>query len=213
MAEAGGSVHPWGKRIFVKQRQKARPYIKAGKRDHPVPGGQAFIRLPREPRLTFDHQPGAGNIQKSRCRDLMPKGEEAMGAFWLNPVFSLERLGEVNHEDPALTGLVCYQSYSVGTYVDCRNRCDINIQRGPAQATFGLWRPLAGLPPEEDPAYRAGTMVTVDTDGRRGNPAFSHPDAFLPHPNSRILRVSRGPTGYILFQDYMNCNGGKQRDQ
>lgn len=75
---------------------------------------------------------------------------------------------EVNYEDVAFTGLVCYQSYSVGTYVDAGTPIDIKVSIGPADLTYG-YNANVESPALEDPAFVAGTPVTVilsTADGR-----------------------------------------------
>lgn len=75
---------------------------------------------------------------------------------------------EVNYEDAAFTGLVCYQSYSVGTYVDAGTPIDIKVSIGPADLTYG-YNANVESPALEDPAFVAGTPVTVilsTADGR-----------------------------------------------
>ena len=67
---------------------------------------------------------------------------------------------EVNYEDPAFTGLVCYQSYSVGDYVDPGTAVDIKISKGPMDVTYGFNANVES-PILEDPAFISGTVVTV----------------------------------------------------
>lgn len=67
---------------------------------------------------------------------------------------------EVNHEDPAYTGLVCSQSYSVGTYVELGTAIDIEVSVGPENARFS-YNASIDSPALEDPQYKAGTSTQV----------------------------------------------------
>ena len=66
---------------------------------------------------------------------------------------------ETPHEDPALAGMVCYQSYSVGSYVDKGTPVDLRISTGPSQLTYKYAEGITA--PTEDPSYQNGMQVTV----------------------------------------------------
>lgn len=71
---------------------------------------------------------------------------------------------EVNNEDPALEGCVCYQSYSVGSYVEPGTAIDLQVSIGPKQATYSFNGSIEAPSAEEDPEYRDGLSVTVTID-------------------------------------------------
>ncbi len=189
-----------GKSGFVVNKTESHdPYIKAGNviTQSPAAGSKA----PKGTTVTLTISLGP-EISKVQVPDLMAKGEEEAMALLVESGLQLGAVGEVNHEDPALTGLVCYQSYSVGTYVDAGTVVDINISLGPAQATYRFMEAIAGPTPEEDPAYRAGTMVTVTLMADDGTQLLSTQTASFPIEQQNITGI-KSPTGYILFQ-YMN---------
>ncbi len=66
---------------------------------------------------------------------------------------------ETPHEDPALAGMVCYQSYSVGSYVDKDTPVDLRISTGPSQKTYKYSEGITA--PTEDASYQSGMQVTV----------------------------------------------------
>lgn len=66
---------------------------------------------------------------------------------------------ETPHEDPALAGMVCYQSYSVGSYVDKGTPVDLRISMGPSQLTYKYSEGITA--PTEEPSYQNGMQVTV----------------------------------------------------
>lgn len=71
---------------------------------------------------------------------------------------------EVNNEDPALEGCVCYQSYSVGSYVEPGTAIDLQVSIGPKLATYSFNGSIEAPSAEEDPEYRDGLSVTVTID-------------------------------------------------
>ena len=66
---------------------------------------------------------------------------------------------ETPHEDPNLAGMVCYQSYSVGSYVDKGTPVDLRISTGPSQTTYKYAEGITA--PTEEPSYQSGMQVTV----------------------------------------------------
>lgn len=66
---------------------------------------------------------------------------------------------ETPHEDPALADMVCYQSYSVGSYVDKGTPVDLRISTGPSQLTYKYSEGITA--PTEEPSYQNGMQVTV----------------------------------------------------
>lgn len=77
-------------------------------------------------------------------------------------------VSEVNNEDAALTGLVCYQSYSVGSYVESGTAIDLRVSIGPKQATYSYSGSISAPSIEEDPSYKDGINVTVTVDTADG---------------------------------------------
>jgi len=76
---------------------------------------------------------------------------------------------EVNNEDAALNGLICYQSYSVGSYVDAGTVVDMRLSIGPKAKTYSYNGSIAAPTAEEDPDYKDGIDVRVaitTSDGR-----------------------------------------------
>ena len=134
--------------------------------------------------------------------DLMGKSEEEATIMLLEAKLDMGVVTEVNHENPDLSGLVCYQSYSVGSYVEEGTKVDISISLGPAQATYKFTDSIAGPTAEEDPGYRSGTMVTVTLMADDGTQLYSTQTASFPVPQQNIAGIKVG-TGYVLFQ-YVN---------
>lgn len=67
---------------------------------------------------------------------------------------------EANYDDEAYNGLIFYQSYSVGTYVDEGTVIDLKVSVGPLEASYSF-NANVDSPALEDPSFVAGTDVTV----------------------------------------------------
>lgn len=84
---------------------------------------------------------------------------------------SVGNVTQTEHEDAALTDLVCYQSYSVGSYVDKGTSIDLKISTGPSQKTYRYAEGITA--PTEDPAYQSGMKVTVTLTTQDGTQLLS----------------------------------------
>lgn len=144
---------------------------------------------------------GAENA-KVKVPDVMGKGEEEAMSLLVEAGLQLGTVTEVNNEDPALAGLVCYQSYSVGAYVEPGTAVDIHISLGPTQATYRFSDSITPPSQEEDPGYRAGTLVTVTLMADDGTQLMSTQTSSFPIAAQNITGIQTD-TGYILFQ-YQN---------
>ncbi len=91
-----------------------------------------------------------------------------IGVSEMDAIATLTELGlsvasvtEVNNDDASLAGLVCYQSYSVGTYVDSGTTIDLRVSLGPKQSTYSFSGSIEPPSAEEDPDYKDGLNVVV----------------------------------------------------
>lgn len=139
---------------------------------------------------------------KVRVPDLMGKGEEEAMALLVESGLQLGVVSTVNNENAELTGLVCYQSYSVGSYIDAGTLVDISISLGPEQATYRFADSISAPTPEEDPHYKGGTMVTVTLMADDGTQLLSTQTTAFPVQQQNITGIKCN-TGYVLFQ-YVN---------
>ncbi len=140
--------------------------------------------------------------QMVRVPDLMGRDEEEAMAVLVEAGLQLGTVSEVNNENAALAGLVCYQSYSVGDSVEAGTKVDISISIGPAQATYKFTDTITAPTAEEDPAYRSGTLVTVTLMSDDGTQLLSTQSSSFPIQQQNISGI-KSPTGYILYQ-YVN---------
>lgn len=106
-------------------------------------------------------------------------------------------VGEVRNEDASLTGKVCYQSYSVGSYVDKGTAIDLEVSLGPEQGTYSYTGSINAPAVEEDPEYREGLTVTVTVDTADGVQLLNTSTASF--PISVNYTGIKSATGTITF--------------
>lgn len=82
------------------------------------------------------------------------------------------------NEDTSLIDKVCYQSYSVGSYVDKGTAVDLKISTGPANVTYRYSEGITA--PTEDPDYRSGMPVTVTVTTADGTQLLSTQTSSFP---------------------------------
>ena len=104
-------------------------------------------------------------------------------------------VSEVTNEDAALTDKVCYQSYSVGSYVDKRTAIDLKVSTGPEQVTYRYSEGITA--PTEDPDYKGGMAVTVTVTTADGTQLLSTQTSSF--PVSVNYTGIKSPTGVITF--------------
>ena len=76
--------------------------------------------------------------------------------------------------------LVCYQSYSVGSYVEAGTLVDIKISQGEEPKTYKFNSNIVAPTVDEDPAYKTGTSVKVVLTGSDGSVVFETETAGFP---------------------------------
>lgn len=199
MSEAEGVAALSQKGFIVNKTEGHDEYIKEGNIITQSP--EAGSKAPSGTTITIRISLGPENA-KVRVPDLMGKGEEEAMALLVESGLQLGVVSTVNNENVELTGLVCYQSYSVGSYVDAGTMVDISISLGPEQATYKFTDSISAPTPEEDPRYRGGTLVTVTLMADDGTQLLSTQTAAFPIQQQNITGIKCN-TGYILYQ-YVN---------
>lgn len=196
-AEAAATLSKSG--FVVNKTEDHDPYIKAGNIVTQTP--QAGSKAPAGTAVTIRISLGPEE-SKVRVPDIMGKDEQEAMAILVEAGLQMGVVSEVNHEDPALSGLVCYQSYSVGSYVEEGTQVDVSISVGPAQASYKFTDAISAPTPEEDPNYRSGTLVTVTLMADDGTQLLSTQTNSFPIQQQNIMGIKCN-TGYILYQ-YVN---------
>lgn len=196
-AEAVAALSQKG--FVVNKTEGYDEYIKEGNIITQSP--QAGSKAPSGTTVTIRISQGTENA-KVRVPDLMGKGEEEAMAMLIEAGLQMGAVSEVNHDDASLSGLVCYQSYSVGSYVEAGTSVDVSISLGPVQAAYKFTESISAPTAEEDPHYKSGTMVTVTLMADDGTQLLSTQTASFPIPQQNITGI-KCATGYILYQ-YVN---------
>ena len=196
-AEAAATLTKSG--FVVNKTEDHDPYIKAGNIVTQTP--QADSKAPAGTAVTIRISLGPEE-SKVRVPDIMGKDEQEAMAILVEAGLQMGVVSEVNHEDPALSGLVCYQSYSVGSYVEEGTLVDVSISVGPAQASYKFTDAISAPTPEEDPNYKSGTLVTVTLMADDGTQLLSTQTNSFPIQQQNIMGIKCN-TGYILYQ-YVN---------
>ena len=122
MSEAEGVAALSQKGFIVNKTEGHDEYIKEGNIITQSP--EAGSKAPSGTTITIRISLGPENA-KVRVPDLMGRGEEEAMAMLVEAGLQLGVVSTVNNENAELTGLVCYQSYSVGSYVDKGTAIDL----------------------------------------------------------------------------------------
>ena len=196
-AEAVSTLEQKG--FVVNKTEAFDQYIKEGSIVTQQP--EAETKAPAGTAVTICISKGPENT-KVRVPELMGKDEMEAMSLLVEAGLQMGVVSEVNHDDANLTGLVCYQSYSVGSYVEEGTIVDISISLGPVAATYRFTEGIAGPTAEEDPNYKSGTLVTVTLMAEDGTQLLSTQTNSFPLEQQNITGIQID-TGYVLFQ-YVN---------
>ncbi|MGN1148576.1 MAG: Stk1 family PASTA domain-containing Ser/Thr kinase, partial [Lachnospiraceae bacterium] len=92
--------------------------------------------------------------------NLLGVAEDEAVAKLIEAGLAIGSTSEVNSEEYE-AGLVCYQSYSYGSFVDPGTTVDMKVSLGPEAVTYKYNASIEGPTPEEAPDYVAGASVSV----------------------------------------------------
>ena len=200
-AEAVSNLEQKG--FQVSKTSAADQYIQKGNviSQSPEGGSKAFSGAT----VTICISTGIENAKIS-VPDVMGKSEDEAMSILVEAGLQLGSITEVTNNNTDYLGLVCYQSYSVGTYVDAGTRVDIHVSVGPAQATYRFTDSITPPTSAEDPNYKSGTTVTVTLMADDGTQLMSTQTSSFPIAQQNITGIKTS-TGYILFQ-YQNTIEG-----
>lgn len=108
---------------------------------------------------------------KVRVPNVYGKTEMDATAILAESGLSVGTVTETPYEDEAVTDMVCYQSYSEGSYVDKGTAVDLKISTGPTQKTYRYSEGITA--PTEDPSYQSGMEVAVTLTTQDGTQLLS----------------------------------------
>ncbi|MCM1123536.1 MAG: Stk1 family PASTA domain-containing Ser/Thr kinase [Eubacterium sp.] len=115
---------------------------------------------------------------------------------------------QTTNEDASLIDLVCYQSYSVGSYVDKGTAIDIRISTGPSEVTYRYSEGITA--PTEDTDYRGGMEVDVTVTTADGTQLLSTRTATFPVAVN--YTGIKSANGVITFHFTVQREGSITRD-
>ena len=118
---------------------------------------------------------------------------------------------ETTNEDPNLIGKVCYQSYSVGSYVDSGTVIDMKISTGVGNSTYSFVGSIAG-PGEEDGDYVSGTEVTVVLATSDGQEIYRTTTSAFPLPMN-VAGITGAESGLVTFFYYVDLPATTTTDE
>ncbi len=121
---------------------------------------------------------------------------------------SVGNVTSASNEDASLTGKVCYQSYSVGSYVEKGTVIDVTVSTGPGTATYQYTEGIAA--PTEDPDYHSGMVVNVTVTTADGTQLLSTQTSSF--PLAANYAGIKSPTGVITFTFHVDKEASTTTD-
>ena len=118
---------------------------------------------------------------------------------------------ETTNEDASLTGKVCYQSYSVGSYVNSGTVVDMKVSTGLGTSTYSFIGNIAG-PGEEDGDYASGTEVTVVLATADGQEIYRTTTSAFPLPMN-VAGITGADSGLVTFFYYVDLPATTTTDE
>lgn len=198
MSEAEAVASLANKGFVVEKAQDYDDFIQAGNVIKSSPkGGET---APSGAAVTIYISQGKA-VNKVQVPDLTNRSQMDAMAVLVEAGLQLGAVTQQNHESIE-EGLVCNQSYSIGTYVDEGTVVDVTVSLGPIQASYGFHGEITAPTAEEDPNYRGGTLVTVTLMADDGTQLMSTQANSFPLQQQNITGI-KTQTGYILYQ-YVN---------
>ncbi len=153
-------------------------------------------KAPKGSAVTIVVSTGAED-SKVRVPDMMGKTEDEAVAMLVEAGLQVGTTSTVNSEDFA-EGQVCYQSYSVGSFVDQGTAIDIKVSLGPKAATYSYSGIINGPTAAEDAAYREGTKVQVTFTADDGTELLKQETSSF--PIAANYSGIKSPTGKITLK-------------
>lgn len=138
---------------------------------------EADTTAPAGSAITIRVSQGAED-NKVRVPDLIGLTEMDATVSLVESGLGVGTITETENEDASLTDKVCYQSYSVGSYVDKGTAVDIKISTGPPNVTYRYSEGITA--PTEDPDYRSGMQVSVTVTTADGTQLLSTQTSSFP---------------------------------
>ncbi|MCH5257853.1 MAG: Stk1 family PASTA domain-containing Ser/Thr kinase [Lachnospiraceae bacterium] len=151
---------------------------------------EAETAAPEGSTITIRVSQGEENA-KVRVPNVIGETEENAIVILTESGLSVGTISQTNNEDASLVDKVCYQSYSVGSYVDKGTVIDIRVSIGPAEVTYKYVDNISA--PTEDEDYRDGMSVAVTVITADGTQLLNTQTTSFPVPiNYSGIKSSMG---------------------
>lgn len=159
---------------------------------NPVSGQKA----PLESTVTITVSMGEED-NKVRVPNLMGCTEDEAVAKLIEADLAVGTISPIYSEDFE-AGKVCYQSYSLGSYVDPGTAVDFAVSLGSAAVTYQYNASIEAPTPEEAPDYIAGTPVTISIVAEDGKILLDNTSVST-FPYAANFYGIKSPGGTITF--------------
>ncbi len=107
------------------------------------------------------------------------------------------QIEQTTNDDPTLLDKVCYQSYSVDSYVEAGTAIDLKVSIGVGESTYSFVGSIAG-PGEEDGSYVSGTQTTVILTTSAGIEVYRTTASAFPL-SMNVTGIRGAQDGHITF--------------
>ena len=154
-AEAVATLNKEGFQTVKEESESAS--VKKGNIISQVPAGGSMAERGSSVTLYVSISAGVGKI---KVPNLIGLSEEDATIVLVESGLEVGTVSQTTHDDPSLTNLVCYQSYSEGVEVEKATSVDIKISIGTGEATYSFMGNIES-PAAEDAQYVAGTSAVV----------------------------------------------------
>ena len=155
---------------------------------------EADTTAPKGSSITIRVSQGAEET-KVWVPNVVGKTEEEATFTLIESGLAVGTVTTTTNEDVSLVDKVCYQSYSVGSYVDKETAIDLRISIGPAAVTYRYSEGITA--PTEDPDYRGGMSVNVTVTTADGTQLLSTQTSSFPVAVN--YTGIKSPNGVITF--------------
>ncbi|MDD6058066.1 MAG: PASTA domain-containing protein, partial [Clostridiales bacterium] len=146
---------------------------------------------------------------KVKVPDLRGREEDEAMAILIENNLVLGNVEYVDNEEYP-QNKICYQSYSVDTYVEKGTMIDIRVSRGPSAATYSFSGNILGPTLEEDPGFKNGTSVQVTIRAADGTVLMDM--ATTSFPFSVNYSGIKSESGTISFHYFTTAADGTQQE-
>ena len=154
-AEAVATLNKEGFQTVKEESESAS--VKKGNIISQVPAGGSMAERGSSVTLYVSISASVGKI---KVPNLIGLSEEDATIVLVESGLEVGTVSQTTHDDPSLTNLVCYQSYSEGVEVEKGTSVDIKISIGTGEATYSFMGNIES-PAAEDAQYVAGTSAVV----------------------------------------------------